>query len=153
MAVDGESLEEGAVLIVDDQAAAREILTRKLSRESIRTVTADSGRECLKIVRSAEHVDVILLDVSMPEMDGIEVCRELAKEDRTRSIPVILLTALDDHDYQIRFQGMNLGVSEFMTKPVNWKELFTRVRGHLRSRALARQIDQTLAGLPERGGE
>ena len=65
---------------------------------------------------------MILLDVNMPGMDGLTVCAELARDERTRAIPVILVTARDDHE--TRVAGMKLGVSEFLTKPVNKTELF-----------------------------
>ena len=131
----------GSVLVVDDDADAVEILCRMLGMQKLRTIPARSGAECLEIARS-QPVDVILLDVNMPVMDGLTVCTELARDDRTRSIPVILVTARDDHE--TRLAGMKLGVSEFLTKPVNKTELFARVRGQLEGRALARQMDQSI---------
>jgi len=131
----------GSVLVVDDDPDAVEILCRLLETQKLRTLSAQSGRECLEIAR-AQSVDVILLDVTMPGMDGLTVCSELARDDRTRAIPVILVTARDDH--ATRVAGMKLGVSEFITKPVNKTELFTRVRGQLEGRVLARQMDQAI---------
>jgi len=90
---------------------------------------------------------VILLDVNMPGMDGLTVCTELARDERTRAIPIILVTARDDHE--TRVAGMKLGVSEFLAKPVNKSELFARVRGQLEARALARQLDQTIEQAPK----
>jgi len=131
----------GSVLVVDDDPDAVEILCRLLETQKLRTLPARSGFQCLEIAR-AESVDVILLDVTMPGMDGLTVCSELARDDRTRGIPVILVTARDDHE--TRVAGMKLGVSEFLTKPVNKTELFARVRGQLENRALARQMDQAI---------
>ena len=131
----------GSILVVDDDPDAVEILCRLLETQKLRTLPARSGPEALEIART-QSVDVILLDVTMPDMDGLTVCKELARDDRTRAIPVILVTARDDH--ATRVAGMKLGVSEFITKPVNKTELFTRVRGQLEGRALARQMDQAI---------
>jgi DNA-binding response OmpR family regulator len=131
----------GSVLVVDDDPDAVEILCRLLDTQKLRTVPAKSGQQCLEIAR-AQPIDVILLDVTMPGMDGLTVCAELARDDRTRGIPVILVTARDDHE--TRVAGMKLGVSEFLTKPVNKMDLFSRVRGQLEGRALARQMDQAI---------
>jgi DNA-binding response OmpR family regulator len=133
--------ETGTILVVDDDPQAVDIIRRLLQAQGFTTVTATSGAKCLEIARS-QPVDVILLDVMMPEMDGIAVCRELAKEDQTRSIPVILLTGKDDHE--TRAAGMMLGVSEFLTKPVNKAELYLRVRTQIHSRIEARKMDETL---------
>jgi DNA-binding response OmpR family regulator len=135
------SMDFGPVLVVDDDPDAVEILTRLLDMQKFSTVPARSGPQCLEIVRS-QPIDVILLDVNMPGMDGLSVCAELARDERTRSIPVILVTARDD--YETRLAGMKLGVSEFLAKPVNKAELFARVRGQLETRALARQMDRAM---------
>jgi two-component system cell cycle response regulator len=131
----------GAVLVVDDDPDAVEILTRLLAMQKFSTVPARSGLQCLEIVRN-QPIDVILLDVNMPGMDGLTVCAELARDERTRSIPIILVTARDD--YETRVAGMKLGVSEFLAKPVSKAELFARVRGQLEMRALARQMDRAI---------
>jgi CheY-like chemotaxis protein len=140
------SKEFGAVLVVDDDPDAVEILTRLLGTQKFSTVPASSGPQCLEIVRS-QPIDVILLDVNMPGMDGLTVCAQLARDERTRSIPVILVTARDDHETKLA--GMRLGVSEFLAKPVNKTELFARVRGQLEMRALARQMDRAISDDPK----
>jgi len=135
----------GSILVVDDNADAVEILSRILEMQGLRTIPAYSGQQCLDITR-AQPVELILLDVAMPGMDGLVVCAELAKDERTKAIPIILVTALDDHE--TRVAGMKLGVSEFLAKPVNRAELITRVRSQLAARALARQMDETIAKTP-----
>jgi DNA-binding response OmpR family regulator len=89
---------------------------------------ASSGSECLDIVKN-QQVDLIILDVMMPVMDGLQVCQELKKI--RPSLPVILLTARDD--MMTRAAAMDLGVSEFVAKPVNNRDLLNRVRTQLRS--------------------
>jgi DNA-binding response OmpR family regulator len=136
-----EGTSEGRVLVVDDDKHAVEILYRLLQKEGFDVLRAQSGREALAIV-AAEKVDVILLDVMMPEMDGFQVCEALRKVERTRDIPVILLTAKDD--METRVLGMKLGVSEFLTKPINKRELFARIRAQLHQRTLENRIDTML---------
>jgi DNA-binding response OmpR family regulator len=138
-----EATNEGRVLVVDDDKHAVEILYRLLQKEGFAVLRAQSGREALAAV-AAEDVDVILLDVMMPEMDGFQVCEALRAADRTRDIPVILLTAKDD--METRVLGMKLGVSEFLTKPINKRELFTRIRAQLHQRGL----DHGIASLVDR---
>jgi DNA-binding response OmpR family regulator len=136
----------GITLVVDDEPDAVELLCRILSSQRLRTVSAFSGAQCVEIARS-QPVDLILLDVSMPGMNGLEVCEQLFKDEKTSGIPVMLITARDDHE--TRVAGMKLGVSEFLAKPYNKTELLERVRGQLQGRALARQMDETISRGPE----
>ena len=141
---------KGRILIVDDDPHAVEILTRMLGREGYDCLSAASGAAALQLVR-AQAVDVILLDVMMPEMDGLQVCERLRQDSELRQIPVILLTAKDD--MKTRSRGMALGVSEYLTKPVNKRELFLRIDAQLHSRELNRKLTETAAavGDPAKG--
>ena len=114
-------------------------------REGFVAIEAPSGADCLSILQESA-VDVILLDLMMPEMDGFQVCEALRAVERTRNIPVILLTAKDD--METRVLGMKLGVSEFLTKPINKRELFSRIRAQLHQRTL----EQGIASLVDRVG-
>jgi len=136
-----DTTREGTVLVVDDDKHAVEILYRLLQKEGFDVLRAHGGREALDLA-GAHPVDVILLDVMMPEMDGFQVCAELRRQEQTRDIPVILVTAKDD--METRVIGMKLGVSEFLTKPINKRELFTRVRAQLHQRTLGAGIDDIL---------
>ena len=128
--------EAATILVVDDDPDCREIAARLLERAGYRTRRAASGEECMRIAL-AEPIDVVLLDVMMPGMDGFAVCEALRQAGQR--IPIILLTASDEMD--TRLQGMHLGVSEFLTKPINRVELFARVRAQLHIRDLARQLE------------
>jgi len=128
--------EPARILVVDDDPGSRDVAARLLEREGYRTQQADSGEECLRMVREG-GIDLILLDVMMPGMDGFEVCTAL--RDGGSRIPVILLTARDDLD--TRLEGMHRGVSEFLTKPINRTELFARVRAQLHIVELGRQLE------------
>ena len=130
---------QGRVLVVDDDDDSRRLLRHLLERKGFEVVLADGGREALDRLRS-ESVDVILLDVMMPIMDGFAVCRELKKSAATASLPVILLTARDD--METRATGMNLGVSDFLAKPVTKEELYLRLRNQVDARRRAQVLEQ-----------
>lgn len=135
------------IMVVDDDADTVSILARHLQREGFVAIEAASGAECIKLVR--EHpVDVILLDLMMPEMDGFQVCRKLKENPSTAEIPVIMITARDDLD--ARAEGMRLGVSDFLAKPVFRRQLANRIRAQLNMAATARANEATLHQL--RGG-
>ncbi len=131
------------ILVVDDDRSALEIVRHILEKEGFNTLCAQNGEECLQFVRQ-QHVDVILLDVVMPGMDGLEVCARLRASERGRGIPVILLTASDD--MKTRKAGMHLGVSEFITKPLARKELLARIRAQLHVRTIEHKLDNLLGG-------
>ena len=116
------------ILVVDDNKGVLEFLLLLLSKHGLSVIGAASGSECLQIVKD-HQVDLIILDVMMPVMDGLQVCQELKKI--CPSLPVILLTARDD--MMTRAAAMDLGVSEFVAKPVNNRDLLNRVRTQLRS--------------------
>lgn len=135
---------KGRIIIIDDDPHAVEILTRMLEREGYQCLSASGGAAGLQTL-AGQPVDVILLDIMMPEMDGLEVCERLRADDGLRQIPVILLTAKDD--METRARGMALGVSEYLTKPINKRELFTRIEAQLHSRALNRKLAETVAAV------
>jgi len=126
------------ILVVDDDAGCRDVAARLLEREGYETRQAASGPECLEIVRR-ERIDLVLLDVMMPDMDGLAVCTALRDAVGTKHLPVILLTARSDMD--TRLSGMHHGVSEFLTKPINKHELYARVRAQLHISELTRQLE------------
>jgi DNA-binding response OmpR family regulator len=115
-------------MVVDDDQDTVAILARHLQREGFVPIEANSGAQCLKLVQENE-VDVILLDLMMPDMDGFQVVRELRANPVTAEIPVIMITARDDLD--ARAEGMRLGVSDFLAKPVFRRQLASRVRAQL----------------------
>jgi DNA-binding response OmpR family regulator len=131
---------EPTLLIVDDNQGALELLLLLLSKHGLSVVGAPSGRECLEIVKQ-RSVDLIILDVMMPLMDGLQVCRELKKI--VPAVPIILLTARDD--MTTRAVAMDLGVSEFIAKPVNHQDLLNRIRMQLRNLEWDKTADQAFS--------
>jgi DNA-binding response OmpR family regulator len=125
------------ILIVDDQPINVQLLKRKLERESLRVVAAYSGIEALDLVRK-EKPDLILLDVMMPDMDGIEVCQRLQASDDTRSIPVIFVTARTSKEGKI--EGLNVGAVDYITKPIDLDETLARVQTQLRFVTVNREM-------------
>ena len=125
------------ILVVDDQPINVQLLKRKLEREGIQVATAYNGMEALALVKK-EKPELILLDVMMPDMDGIEVCQRLQAEEATRSIPVIFITARSSKEGKI--EGLNVGAVDYITKPIDLDETLARVQTQLRFVAINRQM-------------
>jgi two-component system sensor histidine kinase/response regulator len=125
------------ILVVDDQPINVQLLKRKLEREGMQVIPAYSGAEALELVRQ-EKPELILLDVMMPEMDGIEVCQRLQADEDTRSIPVIFVTARSSKEGKI--EGLGVGAVDYITKPIDLDETLARVQTQLRFVAINREI-------------
>ena len=139
----GKTAKQGpdpTILVVDDNKGILELLILLLSKHGLSVLSASSGNECLAIVKS-RPVDLVILDVMMPVMDGLQVCQELRKI--TPSMPIIFLTARDD--MMTRAAAMDLGVSEFVAKPVNNRDLLNRVRMQLRTLEWDKTADQVFS--------
>lgn len=132
MTLTNEYEDPARILIVDDDRHNRDLLEVMLTPEGLLTMTAASGEEALALVAVAPP-DLILLDVMMPGMDGYEVVAKLKGEVATRSIPVILITALSDRNSRVH--GLEAGAEDFLSKPVDRTELVMRVRNLLRLKA------------------
>jgi putative two-component system response regulator len=126
------------ILIVDDLPESARLLQRMLRQQDYRVVLAQDGSEALEIFR-AEPPDLALLDVMMPKVDGFETCRRLKADPRTRLIPVVLVTSLNET--QDRVRGLEAGADDFITKPVNAAELNARVRSLLRIKRYTDELD------------
>jgi DNA-binding response OmpR family regulator len=129
------------IMVVDDDPEVLSILVRHLRREGFAALEASSGAECLRLAKQ-DPPDVIVLDLMMPDMDGFAVRRALKADAETAEIPVIMLTARDDVD--TRAQGIELGVSDFVAKPVVRRELVERIHAQLEMLAADRANFATL---------
>ena len=132
------------VLIVDDEPLNLEVLESFLYGVGYRIVRASSGEDALASVK-AEQPDLVLLDVMMPGMDGFEVCRRLKGDDSTRSIPVVIVTSLDQRDDKV--QAIKVGADDFITKPVDKTELLARSASLLRMKEFHDERDKAYSDI------
>ncbi|MCI7260227.1 MAG: response regulator transcription factor [Selenomonas sp.] len=115
------------ILVVDDEQSIRELLEFNLKKNGYETLTAADGREALQ---KAEGTDLILLDLMLPEIDGIEVCRRLKTAAKMADIPIIMLTAkAEEVD---RIIGLEMGADDYVAKPFSMRELMARIKAVLR---------------------
>jgi CheY-like chemotaxis protein len=124
------------ILVVDDQPINVQLLKRKLERGGLEVSTANNGLEALEQVK-AHKPDLILLDLMMPDMDGIEVCQRLQASSETRSIPVIFVTARTTKESKL--EGLAVGAVDYITKPIDLDETVARVQTQLRFAAINRE--------------
>ena len=120
------------ILVVDDETTLRETLVDALEAEGFRVVSAADGREALAVFR-AERPDLVLLDLMLPELSGIEVCRIIRAES---GVPIVMLTAKDSEIDKV--VGLELGADDYVTKPFSVRELSARIR------ALFRRAEQSV---------
>ena len=129
------------ILIVDDEPFNVDYLEQELEYLGYETICAANGEEALQKVKS-DAPDLILLDVMMPVMDGLTVCRLLKEEEDTRLIPIVIMTALDGTEDRIA--GIRAGADDFLTKPVDERELLARIETALK---LKHSVDRKLGEL------
>ena len=125
------------ILVVDDEASIRELLTFNLKKNGYEVTAAADGREALA---KAAGMDLVLLDIMLPEVDGLEVCRRLKANPQTSGIPIIMLTAkAEEID---RVLGLELGADDYVVKPFSMRELLARVKAVLRRSAKDSQSEK-----------
>lgn len=125
------------ILVVDDEASIRELLTFNLKKNGYSVETAADGRGALA---KAAGMDLVLLDIMLPEVDGLEVCRRLKADPQTSGIPIIMLTAkAEEID---RVLGLELGADDYVVKPFSMRELLARVKAVLRRSAKDSQSEK-----------
>ena len=125
------------ILVVDDIPANVKLLEARLMAEYFEVLTAADGMTALAICDQTP-VDLILLDIMMPGIDGFEVCQRLKQNPRTAHIPIVMVTALDQPADRVR--GLQAGADDFLTKPVNDLQLMTRVKSLIRFKALSDEL-------------
>ena len=116
--------QKGTVLVVDDSATEREIISGCLKASGLTIVTAESGEEALEKI-SGQKPDVIVLDVVLPGRSGFEICRELKSEDATSGIPIVICSTKGTE--MDKFWGMKQGADAYITKPINQEEIVKTV--------------------------
>lgn len=119
------NLQKVRILCVDDEPQNLGLLDAMLTPRGYEVITAKNGLEALDKI-AAERIDICLLDVMMPEMDGFEVCRRIKSDDRYRSIPVVMITVYADRENRIR--GIEAGAEDFIAKPFDSTEVLARIK-------------------------
>lgn len=118
------------ILVVEDDPAVSDVVEHALTREGMKTQAVGDGKDALRRLRGPDRYDLVILDVMLPEMDGVSVCRELRRDSLHEDVPVLMLTARDDETSVI--VGLEVGADDYVTKPFSPRELISRVRAHLR---------------------
>ena len=132
------------VLVVDDERQIRDLLKEFLNNEAYEVILASNGKEAIELAER-EHPDAILLDVKMPEIDGIKVCQRLKEEPSTQFIPIIVITGYVDN----KILAIEAGADDFVHKPINLTELGFRVKSILRTRYLTDELERAVAYIRE----
>ena len=130
------------ILIVDDEEPIQELLRFNLEKEGYKVYAAKDGSEALQRLEK-EKPDLVVLDVMLPGMDGLEVCRQLRQNPRFRDLPVIMLTAKGEEIDKVL--GLELGADDYMTKPFSPRELVARIRARLRRTKTSEQENTEIA--------
>jgi len=127
------------ILIVDDEIENLKYIEFVLNSKGYKVLTAGDGQECLEILKK-EDVDVVLLDIVMPKMTGLEALEEIRKDDNLKTIPVLLISSLSDKEN--RLKGLSLGADDFISKPFDRDELITKVETQIRLQYERRKLSE-----------
>ena len=136
--MDLERSHSQTILVVDDHEANIALVEAILAPQGYTIIAASDGEQALKLV-AAQPMDLILLDVMMPGMNGFDVCARLKEDERTRLIPIVLLTSLSDT--QDRIRGIEVGADDFLSKPFDSSELSARVRSLLKLKEFTDELE------------
>ncbi|MBI4636336.1 MAG: response regulator, partial [Candidatus Rokubacteria bacterium] len=133
----------GDVLIVEDEPDIRELVALHLAREGFRCRSAATGEEALRELGVAVP-DLIVLDLMLPEMNGLEICRRIRGDPRTAAVPIVMLTAKTDE--VDRVVGLEMGADDYIAKPFNPRVLLARIKAVLRRAGSATAAAEPGAG-------
>lgn len=131
------------ILVVDDEEPIQELLRFNLEKEGYLVCVAKDGQEALKHVRN-DQPDLLVLDLMLPGMDGLEVCRKLRSNPKYQQIPIIMLTAKGEEIDKVL--GLELGADDYMTKPFSPRELLARIKARLRRPNLQEEAQIIIRG-------
>jgi DNA-binding response OmpR family regulator len=134
------------ILIVDDEQVNLELVCALIAEEGYETSTALDGEMAYQMVQN-EHPDLVMMDVVMPKMNGIETCRKIKTNPMTYSTPVVIITALNSVDDKVK--AIKAGANDFITKPFDRLELSARLKSLLRLKAIHDRLEGSLAALKE----
>jgi DNA-binding response OmpR family regulator len=132
------------ILVVDDEQEIRNLLDHFLKDQGYEVVLASDGNQALKLA-AEENPQVIILDIKMPGLDGLEVCKLLKEKEQTRLIPIIVITGFEDN----KMEALNRGADDFVNKPFDMAEIAIRVKSALRIRHLTDELERAVAYIEE----
>ena len=132
------------ILVVDDEQEIRILLDHFLKDQGYEVVLASDGNQALKLA-AEENPQVIILDIKMPGLDGLEVCKLLKDKEQTRLIPIIVITGFEDN----KIEALNRGADDFVNKPFDMAEIAVRVKSALRIRHLTDELERAVAYIEE----
>jgi DNA-binding response OmpR family regulator len=132
------------ILVADDEQEIRNLLDHFLKGQGYEVILASDGNEALKLA-SEKNPQVIILDIKMPGLDGLEVCKRLKEKEQTKLIPVIVITGFEDN----KMEALNIGADDFVNKPFDMAEISSRVKSALRIRHLTNELERAVAYIEE----
>jgi two-component system phosphate regulon response regulator PhoB len=138
-------MSQGTILIVEDELDILNLLRYNFEHDGFETRTARDGDEAMQVLQSAEPPDLVLLDLMLPGLSGLDICKKIKSTPSTKHIPVVMLTAKGEEEDRI--SGFELGADDYVVKPFSPKELILRVKAVLRR---SRQLEES--GEWEQGG-
>jgi DNA-binding response OmpR family regulator len=132
------------VLVVDDEQEIRDLLDSFLTAQGYEVILAADGKEAIELA-GTENPQAIILDIKMPGIDGIEVCKRLKEKEETRLIPVIMITGFEDN----KIEALEMGADDFVNKPFDMAELSIRAKSVLQIRHLTNELERAVAYIEE----
>jgi DNA-binding response OmpR family regulator len=132
------------ILVADDEQEIRDLLDHFLKDKGYEVILASDGDQALQLAKT-ENPQAIILDVRMPGLDGLEVCKRLKEKEETKFIPVIFITGFEDN----KLDALDMGADDFVNKPFDMVELSTRVQSVLRIRHLTDELERAVAYIEE----
>jgi len=132
------------ILVADDEQEIRNLLDHFLKGQGYEVILASDGNEALRLA-SEKNPQVIILDIKMPGLDGLEVCKRLKEKEQTKLIPVIVITGFEDN----KMEALNIGADDFVNKPFDMAEISSRVKSALRIRHLTNELERAVAYIEE----
>ena len=138
---DPDHVSKSTILIVDDERDILDLIEYNLRKEGFDVITAEDGEESIRLAKM-HHPDLVLLDIMMPKMDGIEVVDQLRQNPDTKDVPVIFLTAPSDEKTEVK--GLDRGADDFLTKPISTTKLVSRIKAVMRRYAEEENAEQVI---------
>jgi len=129
------------ILIVDDEETVKRVLCSLLKNEGYEVIEAEDGKSGVELAKK-EDPDVILMDLTMPVMDGLKACRLLKEDEKTKNIPVLVITTAAG---EIKMEAIDAGIDDFVNKPFDSEEISIRIKSMLKIKKLTNELERLYA--------